>query len=200
VDEFLHYAISDKSLLGYVLSAATQRGLCAFFMGDSPRELVNDLEREFPNYLPMYSHRGPGDIAARLFNFAGSPAAGMGFTLDAGGTRLERRVWDVLRSIPIGQTTTYSEIARRIGVPSESYAVAQVCMRNRIALAIPCHRVASAGDIGDYRWGPARKRCTAQHRSSPVTCTAVCATTIVSSYAARRTAIRRGDDALGIVV
>jgi AraC family transcriptional regulator of adaptative response/methylated-DNA-[protein]-cysteine methyltransferase len=68
-------------------------------------------------------------------------------------------VWDALRKIPRGETRTYSEIARAIGAPSATRAVARACAKNEIALAVPCHRVIGKdGSLRGYRWGLARKR------------------------------------------
>ena len=68
-------------------------------------------------------------------------------------------VWDAVREIPKGETRTYAEVARAVGKPRAARAVGRVCSQNLLALVIPCHRVVPAsGGIGDYRWGPERKR------------------------------------------
>jgi AraC family transcriptional regulator, regulatory protein of adaptative response / methylated-DNA-[protein]-cysteine methyltransferase len=79
--------------------------------------------------------------------------------LDIRGTAFQRRVWQALCQIPAGTTVTYSEIAKRIGTPKASRAVAGACAANKIAVAIPCHRVVRKdGSLGGYRWGIERKR------------------------------------------
>jgi O-6-methylguanine DNA methyltransferase len=71
----------------------------------------------------------------------------------------QRRVWQALREIPAGTTVTYSEIAKRIGMPRAVRAVASACAANKIAVAIPCHRVVRKdGSLAGYRWGIERKR------------------------------------------
>ena len=71
----------------------------------------------------------------------------------------QRRVWQELQKIPFGQTRTYAEVAKRIGNPKATRAVAQACANNPAALVIPCHRVVRAdGDQGGYRWGAQRKQ------------------------------------------
>ncbi len=78
--------------------------------------------------------------------------------LDVQGTVFQRRVWQALRDIPVGQTASYAEVARRIGQPKAHRAVAHACANNQVAVAIPCHRVVrSDGNLAGYRWGVERK-------------------------------------------
>jgi AraC family transcriptional regulator of adaptative response/methylated-DNA-[protein]-cysteine methyltransferase len=75
------------------------------------------------------------------------------------GTAFQRRVWEALREIPVGETTSYANVAARIGAPKAVRAVAQACAANALAVAIPCHRVVRIdGDLSGYRWGVDRKR------------------------------------------
>jgi AraC family transcriptional regulator, regulatory protein of adaptative response / methylated-DNA-[protein]-cysteine methyltransferase len=75
------------------------------------------------------------------------------------GTAFQQRVWRALREIPAGRTASYADIAKRIGAPRSARAVAQACAANRIAVAIPCHRVVrNDGALSGYRWGVERKR------------------------------------------
>ena len=79
--------------------------------------------------------------------------------LDIRGTAFQRRVWQALCEIPAGTTVAYSEIAKRIGMPRATRAVAAACAANKIAVLIPCHRVVRKdGKLGGYRWGIERKR------------------------------------------
>lgn len=79
--------------------------------------------------------------------------------LDPAGTPFERRVWDELRAIPYGETTSYAEIARRIGRPGASRAVGRANGRNPIAVIVPCHRViGSDGSLTGYAGGIEMKR------------------------------------------
>ena len=79
--------------------------------------------------------------------------------LDVRGTAFQRRVWQALGKIPAGTTASYTEIARRLGMPNGARAVAQACGANALAVAIPCHRVVSRnGAMSGYRWGVERKK------------------------------------------
>jgi O-6-methylguanine DNA methyltransferase len=79
--------------------------------------------------------------------------------IDVRGTAFQFRVWTYLQSIPYGEVQSYSEVARGIQNPGANRAVAQACASNKVAIAIPCHRVIRGnGEMGGYRWGVARKR------------------------------------------
>jgi AraC family transcriptional regulator of adaptative response/methylated-DNA-[protein]-cysteine methyltransferase len=79
--------------------------------------------------------------------------------LDVKATAFQSRVWKIIQSIPFGKTTTYGNIARELGEPEASRAVARACATNPVALVIPCHRVIGKdGNLRGYRWGKLRKQ------------------------------------------
>jgi len=79
--------------------------------------------------------------------------------LDVRGTAFQKRVWKALQEVPVGATVSYAEIARRIGAPKSVRAVAGACAANKLAVAIPCHRVVrNDGALSGYAWGVERKR------------------------------------------
>lgn len=70
------------------------------------------------------------------------------------GTEFQQKVWDALLEIPANSTTTYSDIAQKIGKPKAVRAVGTAVGANPIAYLIPCHRVIRTdGTLGGYRWG-----------------------------------------------
>ena len=80
-------------------------------------------------------------------------------TLDLRGSRMEIAVWQALRAIPAGETRTYGVIAQSLPIAATAQEVGAACAANRIAVAVPCHRVVkSDGSISGYRWGVQRKR------------------------------------------
>ena len=88
-----------------------------------------------------------------------SPQRSLNLPLDIRGTAFQRLVWKALREIPPGSTASYTDIAEKIGRPKAARAVARACASNKIAVAIPCHRVVRrSGRLGGYRWGTERKR------------------------------------------
>lgn len=96
---------------------------------------------------------------ARVVGFVECPKIGLDLPLDVRGTVFQQRVWQALQEIPAGETVSYAEIARRIKAPKSSRAVARACAANKLAVAIPCHRVVrNSGALSGYAWGVERKR------------------------------------------
>lgn len=144
--------------LGFVLVAATERGLCAILLGDDSETLARDLRARFPQAEIAEAESGFADRVAEVVAFVAAPHLGLVLPLDIGGTAFQQRVWSALRAIPPGRTATYAEIAGRIGQPAAVRAVARACAANAHAVAIPCHRVVRGdGSPSGYRWGVARK-------------------------------------------
>ena len=79
--------------------------------------------------------------------------------VDVKATAFQWKVWRYLQSIPYGETRAYSDVAKAIGAPRATRAVARACATNHVCLVIPCHRVVQKdGGLGGYRWGVERKR------------------------------------------
>ena len=153
----IQYTIA-RSDLGYMLLAATPKGLCSVQFGDSERVLSEALRHEFPRADLVRSDREMSEAVRVIQNRLHGEEA-MALPFDIRATAFQRLVWEELRRIPYGATRSYGEIARRIGHPKASRAVARACATNPVAIAIPCHRVVREdGDLGGYRWGIKRKR------------------------------------------
>ncbi|MGP8232966.1 MAG: bifunctional DNA-binding transcriptional regulator/O6-methylguanine-DNA methyltransferase Ada [Methylovirgula sp.] len=152
------YAIGACSL-GLVLVARSEKGICAIMLGDDAAALAQEIETRFAKARSIEANAELSGLLAKVIAFVEAPARDFDLPLDIRGTLFQQKVWAALRAIPPGETTSYAEIARRIGAPSATRAVAQACAANKIAVAIPCHRVLrSDGNISGYRWGPVRKR------------------------------------------
>jgi AraC family transcriptional regulator of adaptative response/methylated-DNA-[protein]-cysteine methyltransferase len=158
VEAEIKYAIG-KSSLGLVLVAASDKGVCTIFFGDDPDSLVRDLAKQFPRARLIGSDPDFEQLVAKVLGFVEDPSLGLDLPLDIRGTAFQHRVWEALRRIPVGSTASYVEIAKAIGEPKAARAVARACGSNRIAIAIPCHRVVgSDGSLTGYRGGIERKR------------------------------------------
>jgi AraC family transcriptional regulator of adaptative response/methylated-DNA-[protein]-cysteine methyltransferase len=151
---------------GHLLVAATARGVCRVALGDDPAALQAGLSAEFPQAEiapPDAPLRAQLAVVRALLSGPAERGA-QPLPLDTGGTAFEQRVWRALQAIPRGETRSYQEVARAIGRPTASRAVARACAANRVALIVPCHRVVRAdGATGGYRWGSARKAAILAH-------------------------------------
>jgi AraC family transcriptional regulator of adaptative response/methylated-DNA-[protein]-cysteine methyltransferase len=142
---------------------ATERGLCWLALGGTATEAEASLRAEFPLATlrrdPSLAHLVSAALASVRDGsdlFAGRDHAE---ALDLRGTVFQLRVWQALRAIPRGETRTYSQLAREMGQPNATRAVARACALNRVAVVVPCHRVIGAsGSLTGYRWGVERKR------------------------------------------
>ena len=161
----IRFAVGECSL-GSILVAQSDRGICAILMGDDPDALVRDLQDTFPKAELIGGDAGFEDLVAKVVGFVEAPSIGLDLPLDVRGTAFQERVWQALREVPPGSTTSYTEIAARIGAPKAVRAVAQACAANHIAVAIPCHRVIRRdGNTSGYRWGVERKLALLERES-----------------------------------
>jgi AraC family transcriptional regulator, regulatory protein of adaptative response / methylated-DNA-[protein]-cysteine methyltransferase len=152
-------AVVQSSYLGWVLVAATDRGICSITLGDTPETLRERLRMRFPQAEFRESDSGFADVLAKVIALIESPRVGLELPLDIQGTAFQQRVWMALRDIPVGTTLSYRELAAQIGSPKAVRAVATACAANPVAVAVPCHRVVrSDGNLAGYRWGLERKR------------------------------------------
>ncbi len=154
----IRFAVGECSL-GSILVATSDRGVCAILLGDDPDVLVRDLQDRFPKARLLGADKEFEQLVATVVGFVEAPERRLDLPLDLRGTAFQQRVWQALREIPCGSTASYAEIAARIGRPKAVRAVAQACASNRIAVAVPCHRVVRTdGALSGYRWGVERKR------------------------------------------
>jgi AraC family transcriptional regulator of adaptative response/methylated-DNA-[protein]-cysteine methyltransferase len=157
-DAEIRFAIGACSL-GAILVAASKKGICSILIGDDPDALARDLQDRFPRAELIGADAQFERLVARVVGLIEAPGKRTDLPLDVRGTAFQHRVWAALKDIPAGSTASYTEIAKRIGVPKAVRAVAGACAANPLAVAIPCHRVVkSDGSLSGYRWGVERKR------------------------------------------
>ena len=147
--------------IGFAFVVLSDRGIRGLFLLDQedPVPGLARLRATLP-CAPLVEDRAA--VAHVLHRAEAFVSRGQGcedLALDLHGTPFQHRVWEALRSIPIGSTCTYGELARRLGAPGAARAVGAACGANPVALLVPCHRtVGAGGDLGGYRWGLERKR------------------------------------------
>ena len=146
-----------STAFGLILVASTSQGICAVLLGSSQRVLIGQLRSAFPMATLRDGQREFGHILNSLVHHVETPTIAPALSLDVHGTSFQKRVWNALRDIPVGQTATYKEIALKVGATAQE--IGEVCAANCLAVLIPCHRVIrSDGGLGGYRWGTDRKR------------------------------------------
>lgn len=154
--------------IGFLLVAATPKGLCSVALGDSEEQLIASLHQEFP-VAEMQSEDAQLQVwtESLVAHLAGHEPQ-LDLPLDVKATVFQGRVWQILRSINYGDTRSYSQVAEMLGQPQAVRAVARACATNPVALVVPCHRVVrSDGSLGGFRWGLERKQALlAQERRS----------------------------------
>lgn len=152
-----------RSQFGWIVVGATGRGLCWLALGATSSEAEASLREEFPAATLLRDPSLTQLVEAALVE-VGAAASHSSVTatqipLDLRGTAFQLRVWQALRQIPRGETRTYSQLAREMGIPKSTRAVARACALNRVSLMVPCHRVVGvSGSLTGYRWGVERKR------------------------------------------
>jgi AraC family transcriptional regulator, regulatory protein of adaptative response / methylated-DNA-[protein]-cysteine methyltransferase len=156
-----------RSVLGWVIVAASESGICAIEFGDTPEILITRLQTRFPTAQlqksdPTFSH-----WVAQVIRLIEHPDRRLDVPLDIQGTAFQKLVWTALQTIPSGTTVSYAAIAQHIEQPTAIRAVATACAANTLAVAIPCHRVVrSNGALSGYRWGIDRKRALLAREAS----------------------------------
>jgi AraC family transcriptional regulator, regulatory protein of adaptative response / methylated-DNA-[protein]-cysteine methyltransferase len=154
----LRYAKAESSL-GSFVAAISDKGLVLVEFGEMTDAREIDLMTRFPDAVLIEDESRLDGLLDRLAALIDHPERTADFALDLQGSDFEVKVWEALRQVRAGETTTYGEIAAALGVPRQARDVGEACAANRLALVVPCHRVVKKdGSISGYRWGVQRKR------------------------------------------
>lgn len=168
--ESIFYAI-QPCLLGFLLAAKTERGVCAISIGNNADELVSSLRSSFPAASLIANNTALEGIIDAILTFVDAPQTGLDLPLDIRGTAFQRQVWQILRDIPLGKTMRYAEVAEKLGITGGARAVARACAANTLAFAVPCHRVVRNGkSIGGYKWGNEIKKVLLEKEGKVAIC------------------------------
>lgn len=153
--------------LGRLLVAATEKGVCAVRLGDSNAELEADLLSEYPAADVQRNDETLSKWVEQILNYLEGVQPHLDLPLDVQATAFQWSVWEKLCEIPYGSTRSYREIAKAIGRPTASRAVARAIATNPVALVVPCHRVVREDkSLGGYRWGVERKQALLEREKS----------------------------------
>ncbi|GIW05874.1 MAG: methylated-DNA--protein-cysteine methyltransferase [Dehalococcoidia bacterium] len=157
------------SPLGPLVALTSDSALIALAFDDGSPLLARLLGRRFDSERTVEAV-DPLEVASRLrAYFAGELTAIDALPVEGGGTPFQRAVWQQLRTVPPGTTTTYRSLAARLGAPAATRAVGLATAKNPIAIVVPCHRVIGAdGSLTGYAGGLARKRWLLAHEGMAV--------------------------------
>ena len=151
----INYSFAE-SPFGNLIVASTAKGVCYMAFNDDDTNALTNLKQKFPNA----TFQKKIDLIQQnaLFIFQNDWNKLPEIKLHLKGTDFQLKVWETLLKIPMGQLSTYGNIAEQIGNANASRAVGTAIGSNPVAFLIPCHRVIqSSGNIGGYMWGETRK-------------------------------------------
>ena len=161
----------SKCRLGWLLVGATERGVCSTKLGDDPSELSAELRREFPAALHQQDDGRLKAWVDEILSYLDGSQRGLDLPLDVRATAFQWRVWQLLQSIPYGETRTYQDMSLELGLGAKAArAVGRACASNPVSLIVPCHRARRKdGGLAGYRWGLSRKEAllALERRTAP---------------------------------
>ncbi len=130
------------TLLGFVLIAATTKGMCRIAFGDTAEQLTTALHAAFACADLIEAPMDIAPFVRQIDAYLQGRQQPIDLPLDTtNATAFQRRVWDALRHIPYDVTQSYAQVAHSLNTPRSVRAIANACAANPLALAISCHRV-----------------------------------------------------------
>lgn len=157
MNDIIRFAWGTSSLGDFIV-AMSDKGIVALEFSSNQHAMEDALRARFPESAVERDQDGLTQVATTVAGLIDEPAIGCDLPLDLRGTPYEMTVWQMLREIPAGQTTTYGALATRFG-SRDPRDVTQAIANNAVAVIVPCHRVIKKdGSISGYRWGVGRKR------------------------------------------
>ncbi len=145
-----------ESIFGNIIIAATQKGICHLAFYDDEKLAIAHLQKSFSKATYAQKENPFFKNVRTIFNNNYIDIEKI--KLHVKGTDFQLKVWETLLTIPMGNLSTYGNIAAKIKNPKASRAVGSAIGDNPVAFLIPCHRVIqSTGIFGGYMWGPKRK-------------------------------------------
>ncbi len=162
MSDFIRYAFG-KTSLGDVMVAASDRGVVALEFVDDRNVTEELLRSRFMDAKVVFDQTGLSLLLLCIRRAVDQPDGGSDIELDLRGTPYEIQVWNLLREIAVGETTSYGALAAKLGT-RDARDVTVAISTNPIAILVPCHRVLKKnGSISGYRWG-VRPKCTLLER------------------------------------
>lgn len=156
--ERLRFGICATAI-GPALAATSERGVAAILLGADEADLRRQLRAALPGAALAEDQAGLAETLGQVAAVIERPHSAPAFPLDLRGSAAQLAVWAALRAIPAGETRSYGAVAKSLDIVMTAQEVGAACAANRVAVAVPCHRVVKAdGSLSGYRWGVHRKR------------------------------------------
>ena len=169
----IYYDLIRRTLVGNVLVAATEKGLCAVLVGDKTLDTFKtQLGRMFSDQTLKKSPARLEPYRTELEEYFGGKRKAFTVSLDLSSVRspFQITVLHKLFALPFGRVLSYGELAERSGFPGAARAVGTTMASNPLAVVIPCHRVVAAGGgLGGYSGGLSMKKKLLAHEGVPPT-------------------------------
>jgi methylated-DNA-[protein]-cysteine S-methyltransferase len=149
-----------SSPLGDLMMIGDAAGLRALYLSTTryPVEVGGDWIRDEAAFA---------DVRDQLTGYFAGDRTAFDLPLAAQGSSWQKRVWAALREIPYGETASYGQLARELGVPNGARAVGLANGQNPLSIIVPCHRVIGAnGALVGYGGGLPAKRWLISHEAA----------------------------------
>jgi len=148
------FAVFDTSL-GWMGVVGSARGLKKVILPQKSKKLVDDQIISCGCVSENHDPACFGDLSDRLRRYLGGEPVAFADKLDvAGATHFQQRVWQVVHTIPYGETRSYGWVAKKLDSPKAARAIGQALARNPMPIVIPCHRIIdSTGSLGGFGGG-----------------------------------------------
>ena len=152
------------STLGPIVIATDARALCALDFGDCEGRMMALLRRRFKDPV-LRRQANPLGVSEKVRAYLGGDLHSLDdIAVNPGGTDFQRTVWSALRTIPVGTTRAYGQVAAGLGRPTAARAVGRANALNPVAIVIPCHRlIGSDASLTGYAGGLPRKQWLLRH-------------------------------------
>ena len=155
---------SVGSPIGELTVAARGSKVCLVHFGPDSEQVRRALTSWYPDHAIELAADPGGVVAVLQRYFAGDLASLDEVDVELHGTDFQQRVWQALRSVAAGTTSSYAEQARKVGAPAAVRAVGAANGANPVAVVLPCHRIiGSNGTLTGYGGGLDRKRWLLNH-------------------------------------
>jgi methylated-DNA-[protein]-cysteine S-methyltransferase len=152
------------SPMGTMLLVSDGRSLCSLDFVDCEKRMMKLLLKRYDS-VELVESIDPQGFSSKIRAYLAGDFSGLeDLPVNGGGTDFQQLVWQGLRTIPLGTTLSYGELATQLGKPTASRALGMANSLNPVAIVVPCHRVIGAkANLTGYAGGLDRKQWLLQH-------------------------------------